>query len=55
MKSICCPRCRHLGWDLIAVAADGRPRFKCQRCDEKWTCGKDGGPYLAAAKKGKNS
>ena len=51
MKSLCCPRCLHLGWDLIAVAADGRPRFRCQRCGETWTSGKDGGAYLAAAKK----
>jgi transposase-like protein len=43
--------CLHPGFDLVAPADDGRPQFRCQRCGRTWTCGKDGGPYLAAAKK----
>lgn len=44
-----CKRCLHRGFDIVAPALDGRPRFKCQRCDNTWSCGKSGGVYLRAA------
>ena len=24
---------------------DGRPRFRCTKCGDTWTCGKDGGEW----------
>jgi hypothetical protein len=39
-----CPACR-IGGFTASKAADGRPLYKCQRCDHTWTAGHAGGIY----------
>jgi hypothetical protein len=41
-----CPACRQGGYK-VEEATDGRPKFTCTKCDHVWTCGLDGGPYVA--------
>ena len=40
--------CRCGGRLIQLVAYDGRPLFKCLKCDDSFTCGKNGGEYAKA-------
>lgn len=41
-----CLRCHNGGYTQSkSNHPDGRPKFKCTKCDFEWTCGIDGGDY----------
>jgi len=42
-----CGVCQHPHYTL-SKAFDGRPQFRCVQCGNEWTCGKDGGEYMAS-------
>ena len=43
----CCAKCLHPGFRRVEMPdTDGRPFFKCDRCDHSWSSGRDGRPYL---------
>jgi transposase-like protein len=44
-RPVRCPKC-HVGGYTRGTATDGRPQFKCTRCDYVWTAGKSGKPYI---------
>lgn len=33
------------GVEYCGKAPDGRPRFRCTKCGDTWTCGLTGGPW----------
>ncbi len=43
-----CIRCRVGGLVRAEPAMDGRPAFRCTRCGDYFTWGKDGGEYAKA-------
>jgi len=46
-----CPMCLIGGYmQFKCETGDGRPFFKCSRCDASWTYGKDGGEYALGEK-----
>ena len=40
-----CPACFKSGFDERKAPHDGRPQFKCYRCDHVWTAGLSGAPW----------
>lgn len=42
------------GFERIDDADDGRPQFRCTKCRQTWTEGRDGGESLRAVQRKKN-
>ncbi len=40
-----CPACLVGGYTQGKAPVDGRPLFKCTRCNFEWSHGRDGGEY----------
>lgn len=45
IDNVVCPKCRHPGF-YKTIEDDGRPGFICDKCQNHWSYGKDGGKYL---------